>query len=190
MRRRCRWARVVAVAPRPPTGVLSLCRDVACRRGGNDATAARSRPRRPSPVRRSSDCRGTGRRRSRCHVMAGRALTGAEGRDHRGARGVRSEGDDGRRRPERQRLARRRQCVRLAGECRRYQPDRRRRGVPGPPAGAGRRGARNRAARADRDAAEPPDGDRLVTPWLAAAAMSSSSLLVLANSFRVRGQLA
>jgi len=26
----------------------------------------------------------------------------------------------------------------------------------------------------------------LVTPWLAAAAMSSSSLLVMANSFRVR----
>ncbi|HEY7578853.1 MAG TPA: heavy metal translocating P-type ATPase, partial [Acetobacteraceae bacterium] len=30
----------------------------------------------------------------------------------------------------------------------------------------------------------------LVTPWLAAAAMSSSSLLVMANSFRVRGGVA
>ena len=29
-----------------------------------------------------------------------------------------------------------------------------------------------------------------VTPWLAAAAMSSSSLLVMANSFRLRGRSA
>jgi Cu2+-exporting ATPase len=29
-----------------------------------------------------------------------------------------------------------------------------------------------------------------VTPWLAAAAMSSSSLLVMANSFRLRGAAA
>ena len=93
--------------------------------------------------------------------LGGRVHAGAEGRGHRGTDGVRPEGADGRGRSERQPVARRRKRVRLAGERGRHQPDRGRRGVPGQPAGAGRGRGGDRAARPDRDAAEPAPGARL-----------------------------
>ena len=121
----------------------------------------RPRPRGASPVRRQRRRRGTDRRHSRHRVLGGRVHAGAEGVGHRGTDGVRPEGADGRGRSERQPVARRRKRVRLAGERGRYQPDRGRRGVPGQPAGAGRGRGGDRAARPDRDAAEPGPGARL-----------------------------